>query len=126
MIDKVFETDAPEDLRTEQSDERQLTTADVADSSKRALPVAHASGAAADGSSPLFLPNQAQEFRASWEKIQIAFVDEPRKSVEQADDLVSAVIKRLEEIFAEERTKLELEWDKNDKASTEDLRVALR
>jgi predicted Holliday junction resolvase-like endonuclease len=35
-------------------------------------------------------------------------------------------IKRLAEVFAGERQKLEAEWDKNDNVSTEDLRVALR
>jgi hypothetical protein len=60
------------------------------------------------------------------EKIQIAFVDEPRKAVEQADQLVADTIKRLTEMFASERNKLEREWDKADNVSTEDLRVALR
>ena len=118
MIDKVFETEAPESVETWQGDEKQIE----ATAEKPALPAATAS----DGSAPLFVSNEAQEFRSRWEKIQITFVDEPRKSVEQADDLVSTVIKRLEEVFADERTKLEREWDKNEKASTEDLRVALR
>ena len=65
-------------------------------------------------------------FRSLWEKIQIGFVDEPRKAVEQADELVASAIKRLAEVFASEREKLEGEWDKNDNVSTEDLRVALR
>jgi hypothetical protein len=75
---------------------------------------------------PLFAQNDAQDFRARWEKTQIGFVDEPRKAVEQADELVVGVIKRLAEVFAAERQKLESEWDKTDNVSTEDLRVALR
>ena len=75
---------------------------------------------------PLFAPDDTQDFRSRWEKIQIGFVDEPRKAVEQADELVASAIKRLEEVFAIERHKLEAEWDKTDNVSTEDLRVALR
>ena len=75
----------------------------------------------------LFAPADAQDFRSRWEKIQIGFVDEPRKAVEQADELVAGTIKRLAEVFAAERNKLEAEWDKKtDNVSTEDLRVALR
>jgi hypothetical protein len=75
---------------------------------------------------PLFAQNDTQDFRARWEKIQIGFVDEPRKAVEQADEFVAGAIKRLAEVFATERRKLEAEWDKTDNVSTEDLRVALR
>ncbi len=75
---------------------------------------------------PLFAQTDAQDFRSRWERIQIGFVDEPRKAVEQADELVADAIKRLAEVFATERQKLEAEWDKTDNVSTEDLRVALR
>jgi len=53
-------------------------------------------------------------------------VDEPRKAVQQADELVASTVKRLSEVFGYERQKLEAEWDKTDNVSTEDLRVALR
>ena len=75
---------------------------------------------------PLFAQNDTQDFRSRWEKIQIGFVDEPRTAVVQADELVANAIKRLAEVFASERQKLEGEWDKTDHVSTEDLRVALR
>ena len=58
--------------------------------------------------------------------MQVAFVDEPRKAVEDADSLVAATMKRLAEVFAEERQKLEHQWDRGDNVSTEDLRQALR
>jgi hypothetical protein len=74
----------------------------------------------------LFAAADAQDYRSRWEKIQIGFVDEPRKAVEQADELVADAIKRLADVFASERNKLEGEWDKTDNVSTEDLRVALR
>jgi hypothetical protein len=75
---------------------------------------------------PLFAQTDALDLRSRWEKIQIGFVDEPRQAVEQADELVAGAIKRLAEVFATERQKLEAEWDKTDNVSTEDLRVALR
>lgn len=53
-------------------------------------------------------------------------MDEPRRAVEQADSLVATTVKRLAEIFADERTKLEQQWSRGDQVSTEDLRIALR
>jgi len=82
--------------------------------------------AAQEPNLPLFAPNDTQDFRSHWEKVQIGFVDEPRKAVEQADELVASAIKRLAQVFAAERQKLESEWDKTDNVSTEDLRIALR
>jgi hypothetical protein len=79
-----------------------------------------------DRSAPLFDKGESKELQARWDKIQTGFVDEPRKAVEQADELVAAAMKRLAEIFADERTNLEREWAKGEDVSTEDLRVALR
>jgi hypothetical protein len=75
---------------------------------------------------PLFSPEEAKEFRARWDAIQGGFVDEPRRAVEQADSLVAGAMKRLAEMFADERAKLEGQWDRGDSVSTEDLRLALR
>lgn len=82
--------------------------------------------AAEEQAAPLFSPDEAKDLRARWDGIQTAFVDEPRQAVEQADNLVAAAMKRLAEMFAEERAKLEAQWDRGDNVSTEDLRVALR
>ena len=77
---------------------------------------------------PLFSSDETKNFRARWDAIQVGFVDEPRRAVEQADSLVAGAMKRLAEIFADERTKLEGQWDRGNSASTatEDLRLALR
>jgi hypothetical protein len=75
---------------------------------------------------PLFSADEANNLRAQWDSVQVAFVDEPRKAVEDADSLVAATMKRLAEVFAEERQKLEHQWDRGDNVSTEDLRQALR
>jgi hypothetical protein len=53
-------------------------------------------------------------------------VDNPETSVEAADSLVAQVMKRLAEIFSQEREKLESQWRQGEEVSTEDLRVALQ
>jgi len=75
---------------------------------------------------PLFSPEETKEFRARWDAIQVRFVDDPRGVVQHADDLVAVTMKRLAEMFAAERAKLEDQWDRGDNVSTEDLRLALR
>ena len=65
-------------------------------------------------------------FRSQWSSIQTGFVDEPRRTVEDADKLVASVMQRLAEGFANERSGLEKQWDRGDNVSTEDLRVALQ
>ena len=77
-------------------------------------------------STPLFPNNELENLRNRWKEIQTAFVDEPRRAVEQADGLVASAMKRLAEVFAAERSKLEKQWDRGDTVSTEDLRVALQ
>ena len=75
---------------------------------------------------PLFNEEESDQFRARWFAIQADFVDEPRRSVEEADHLVAAVMTRLAEVFADARQNLEQDWGSGDDVSTEDLRVALR
>src|SRR5579872_3202831 len=79
-----------------------------------------------DRTEPLFPSEELEGLRARWKEIQIAFVDEPRKAVEQADGLVASAMKRLAEVFAEERSGLEGQWSRGDNVSTENLRVALQ
>jgi hypothetical protein len=73
----------------------------------------------------LLAATEATELRHQWETIQIAFVDEPRRAVEDADSLVAQAMKRVAEVFAEERARLERQWSEGQDVSTEDLRVAL-
>jgi flagellar biosynthesis/type III secretory pathway protein FliH len=74
---------------------------------------------------PLLPDDQTERFSERWAEIQTTFVDEPRQSVEQADALVADLMQRLAAGFADERGRLEAQWDKGDDVSTEDLRVAL-
>lgn len=74
----------------------------------------------------LFSDDDRGGYRSRWESIQGQFVDSPRESVEQADQLVEEVTQRLTELFSQERSGLEEQWSRGDgQASTEDLRMAL-
>ncbi len=75
---------------------------------------------------PLFSPEEATDFRTRWDAIQQNFVDDPRLVVEQADGLVAVTMKRLADMFAAERARLEGQWDRGGNVSTEDHRLALR
>ena len=92
--------------------EERLTTRDLAQ--------------AAAPSIAMFPGEETAGYRTRWDAIQTGFVDEPRKAVEEADSLVAQMIKRLTEVFADERTALEKQWDRGEQVSTEDLRQALQ
>ena len=108
-----------------------LTTSDLAATSEMDDPAeeerrtelsATANGATTE---PLLPAEQADRFTSRWQEIQAGFVDEPQRSVEQADALVADLMQRLAAIFAQEREQLEAQWAQGDDVSTEDLRVAL-
>jgi hypothetical protein len=69
---------------------------------------------------------EAEQFRSRWNDTQVNFVDDPDTSVKAADSLVAQVMKRLAEIFAEERDRLESQWRQGEEVSTEDMRVVLQ
>jgi hypothetical protein len=79
-----------------------------------------------NGHAPLFDQSETGSLRSRWQEIQGGFVDEPRTSVRQADELVASTMKRLAEVFANERSRLESEWSRGEEVSTEDLRQVLR
>ena len=128
-------------LKEEETDAG-LTTADLANAGERlGVRIAPAPGfrvssgspvgaatapALEEQAAPLFSGEEAKDFRGRWDAVQAGFVDEPRRAVQQADSLVAAAMKRLAEMFAAERGKLEGQWDRGDDVSTEDLRLALR
>jgi hypothetical protein len=74
----------------------------------------------------LFSESEMGDFRSQWSELQTGFVDEPRRTVEDADKLVVSVMQRLSEGFASERSGLEKQWDRGDNVSTEELRIALQ
>lgn len=103
-----------------------ITTADLARGAGQSTEKPARSQTPPESADPLFVREEAEDFRTRWQRVQTAFVDEPKQAVQQADELVAAAMKRLAEVFASERDKLEHEWDKNEDVSTEDLRLALR
>jgi hypothetical protein len=112
--------------------EERLSTRDIAGrgESERERDESRRQGAAAavesEAAAPMFAEDEAAGYRTRWDAIQTGFVDEPRRAVEEADALVAQVMKRLAEVFADERSQLEQQWDRGDQISTEDLRLALR
>jgi len=119
------------------AEQAELTTADLAEvktpaASRPAEPrkaepdAAVSSSSVDDKATPLFAENEAADLRGRWDGVQAGFVDEPRRAVEEADNLVAAAMTRLAEIFATERKQLETQWDRGSDVTTEDLRLALR
>ena len=110
----------------------QLSTADIAntatgrDRQEFDRPGNSQTGAAEEYSTPLLSRDFSEDMRTRWETIQTGFVDDPRTSVQEADELVATAIKKLAESFADERAKLEQEWSRGNDVSTENLRQALR
>jgi len=69
------------------------------------------------------LPDDAAtRFRSRWELIQSGFVDDPRRSVEQAGALVDEALEELNAVFKEKRAQLQRDGN----VPTEDLRQTLR
>jgi hypothetical protein len=89
-------------------------------------PVSDGRDDTADEPTPqLFADQEVDRFRQDWREIQIAFVDDPKRAVSEADELVAAVIQSLAATFAAHKSELESQWQQGE-AATEDLRVALR
>ena len=87
---------------------------------------ASAEPAASVESASLFAAEDRQGMRRRWSEVQTSFVDEPRRSVEQADDLVADAVQKLTQTFENQRTQLEEAWVRGGEVSTEDLRRALQ
>jgi hypothetical protein len=120
-------TTAKEDMGS--MDKRAINTEMIAAAGK-AEPELHETVESHDASepelSPLFSDETERELRTHWHEIQTGFVDEPRRAVEQADELVARLMQQLAQSFSDQRNNLERQWDQSEKISTEDLRLALR
>jgi hypothetical protein len=127
--DKRIEQVDEEKMKEVDQEEREQQRADQATSMREVvkdLERASAGKTESAASTVLFPENESKDFHKRWTEIQTAFVDEPRRAVERADELVAEVIKRLANSFAQERSRLEGQWGRGDNVSTEDLRVALQ
>jgi hypothetical protein len=116
--------DGGDEVRPEVQSEAKVAAEDgeVAEASEpEVTPSADEGGAAA-----LLTDEDAGGFRSRWNEIQVRFVDEPRGSVQKADGLVAEMTERLTQMFSQERTRLESQWERGDDVSTEDLRIAFQ
>lgn len=104
------------------------TDPDLAPSTAPAAPAAADAGTpdTATKAGHLLAADDAEAFRARWTDVQHGFVDAPRQAVAQADGLVAELMQHLAKTFADERGRLEGQWDQGDDVSTEDLRTAFQ
>ena len=72
----------------------------------------------------LIEPERAESYNNRWKELKGEFVDDPRRAVRGANELVGEVLDELEELFRRQRTDLEQGLD-SEQTSTEDLRQAV-
>lgn len=127
MTDLITENDTYRDnIDRDEMMDRPMSTADLAGRTRETTTTAATPQTLNEDNVPLFPADRATEMRGSWQEIQASFVDEPRRAVEHADELVAQAIKSLAESFADERADLEDQWDRGEDVSTENLRLALQ
>ena len=126
-------TDVEPDRDPARQDHDRPTEPGVDHKDPAAMPVAAAapratsdSGADTSVAGPLLASGDAEGFRARWTDVQTGFVDAPRQAVEQADGLVAELMQHLARTFADERGRLETQWDRGDDVPTDDLRTAFQ
>jgi hypothetical protein len=115
--------------RGREQDRPDVDTPDLDAPRARTEPDAHAPDvdtSSATSVGPLLGADDAEAFRARWTDVQNGFVDEPRRAVEAADGLTAELMQHLAKTFADERGRLEHQWDRGDDVSTDDLRGAFQ
>ncbi|MGH9209890.1 MAG: hypothetical protein ACRD2C_04320 [Acidimicrobiales bacterium] len=68
----------------------------------------------------------ADTFRERWDEVQSGFVDDPRRAVDDAGQLLADVLDTMARTLAAKRDDLEAQWGRDDDTSTEELRLAFR
>ena len=121
----------PQPLRQDDGRHEVTATGTDPDLASNAAPAAQAAPDAgtadtATKAGHLLAADDAEAFRARWTDVQHGFVDAPRQAVAQADGLVAELMQHLAKTFADERGRLEGQWDQGDDVSTEDLRTAFQ
>jgi hypothetical protein len=121
----------PQPLRQDYGRHEATATGTDPDLASSAAPAAQAAADAgtadtATKAGHLLAADDAEAFRARWTDVQHGFVDAPRQAVAQADGLVAELMQHLAKTFADERGRLEGQWDQGDDVSTEDLRTAFQ
>jgi len=122
--------DMQDETQTQSSGSERLTTSDLTEPARSAAEPPDSDGrdALMDGAErdALLSSSEGSAFQERWKEIQVRFVDEPQIAVKDADSLVVELIQQLAATFADERSRLEGEWERGADVSTEDLRQALR
>jgi hypothetical protein len=72
------------------------------------------------------LISDPESLRRRWESVQVGFVDDPRRAVGEAEEMVSTVIDDLVSGFRDERRALETQWAGGGAPSTDELRQAFQ
>lgn len=126
VVHRVDDPAKPKPVRSEGTELRDEANRDGRGTAPTPIDVERKQHAEQQVSTPLFSDSDQRDLRTRWSNVQTGFVDEPRRAVQEADNLVASVMKRLAEGFAAERANLEKQWDRGDNVSTEDLRIALQ
>jgi hypothetical protein len=119
------------DTRGEEVSAKPLITPAADDDDERTSPVqsAPAEGEAVPNvgfGTPNLPEHDSAQAGERWQHIQAEFVDDPRKAVGDAHQLVGDLVQRIVDGFTRERSELEAQWSKGDSVSTEDLRLCLQ
>jgi hypothetical protein len=131
LATEVEPGEQPQPLRQDDGRHEVTATGTDPDPASSAAPAAQAAADAgtadtATKAGHLLAADDAEAFRARWTDVQHGFVDAPRQAVAQADGLVAELMQHLAKTFADERGRLEGQWDQGDDVSTEDLRTAFQ
>jgi hypothetical protein len=106
--------------------ETQAATEPASTATMTREPQAAAQARPPEAASGLINDQKLDGFAGRWDAVQAGFVDDPRRAVEQADQLVAEVIDHLSRLFTQERARLESHWSKGGQVETEDLRIAIQ
>jgi hypothetical protein len=100
-----------------------LDSAEPAEPAGAAVPV-EPSTTEADLTAPLLASTVTEDFRDRWSEVQIGFVEDPQKSVAEADALLAEVARAYQDAVEERRSRISAARQ-DGSADTEDLRSAL-
>lgn len=90
-------------------------------------PARDETGPESDERAASYLPEQTTAHAGErWQQIQADFVDDPRRAVGEAHELVGELMQRIVDRFGQERAALEQQWSRGGDVSTEELRVCLQ
>jgi hypothetical protein len=78
----------------------------------------------ADASEPLLTSTSAEAFLERWSEVQGTFIEDPHKSVTEAEALLTEVLTAYQEAVEQRREQISSAWD-GDAADTEKMRLAL-